>query len=274
MELATGTAFFVFFVLVAIEAMMAARKQVKAYHKPDTYNNILLGILTFVTKVGIKGTVLAVFYFFHRFALFDLSADKWWTWVPLFLANDFLFYLFHRLSHESRIFWAAHAVHHSSKVINFTTSMRGNFVIMLYRFIFWIPLVLLGFDPLAVVLMDSIAFFYQLWIHTELIGRLGFLELFLNTPSHHRVHHASNEAYIDKNYAAVLIVWDRLFGTFEEEHEKPRYGLTKDIGTYHPVRVAFHEYIDIARDLKNARTWNERWNYLFKHPGWKPERSE
>lgn len=274
MEIATGAALFAFLVLVIIEAAIAARKQIKAYHAPDTKVNLLLGLLTFLVKVGIKGGILAVFSFFHQFALFDLPVEKWWTWILLFFANDLMFYLFHRLSHESRIFWAAHSVHHSSKQINFTTSMRGNFLIMVYRFIFWIPLVWLGFDPLAVLLMDSIAFFYQLWIHTDLIGKLGPLEWFLNTPSHHRVHHASNDIYLDKNYAAVLIIWDRIFGTFRKETEKTRYGLTHNVNTYHPMKVAFHEYFDIARDLRKTRSWKDRWNILFRHPGWKPGKAE
>jgi sterol desaturase/sphingolipid hydroxylase (fatty acid hydroxylase superfamily) len=145
---------------------------------------------------------------------------------------------------------------------------------MSYRFIFWIPLALIGFEPGAIILMDAIAYFYQLPIHTETMRSWGFLELFLNTPSHHRVHHGSNPQYLDRNYEAVMILWDRLFGTFEPEEEKVVYGLTKDIESDNILVVAFHEFVDIFRDLREAKSLNEAWHLVWNHPGWKYEQRE
>jgi sterol desaturase/sphingolipid hydroxylase (fatty acid hydroxylase superfamily) len=136
---------------------------------------------------------------------------------------------------------------------------------------FWIPLALIGIPPWMIILEQSVSLVYQFGIHTERIGRLPRpLELVLNTPSHHRVHHGANEAYLDRNYGGILIVWDRLFGTFQGETERVRYGLTKNIGTHHPVRVAFHEYVAIGRDLRTAGDWRQRLGYLFRGPGWSP----
>jgi sterol desaturase/sphingolipid hydroxylase (fatty acid hydroxylase superfamily) len=191
--------------------------------------------------------------------------------VLLFFADDFAYYWFHRISHESRFFWASHVVHHSSEHFNLSTALRQTWVPMTY-FPFWLWLPLVGFEPWMVLLAQSWSLIYQFWIHTERITKLPrFLEAVLNTPSHHRVHHGANEQYLDRNYAGILIIWDRIFGSWEPEGERVRFGLTKSIGTFNPVRVAFHEYIDMARDVRNARTWRERFGYMFRRPYWQPE---
>jgi sterol desaturase/sphingolipid hydroxylase (fatty acid hydroxylase superfamily) len=215
--------------------------------------------------------VLAAYAVLYELAPWHLPTDAWWVWVALFFADDLSYYWFHRVSHESRVFWASHVVHHSSQHYNLSTALRQTWVPMTYApFWLWMPLV--GFAPWMVLLAQAWSLIYQFGIHTERIGRLPRpVELVLNTPSHHRVHHGSNEQYLDKNYGGILVIWDRLFGTFEPEGERVRYGLTTDIDTYNPVRVAFHEYIDLWRDVRRARSWRTRWGLALHGPGWRPE---
>jgi sterol desaturase/sphingolipid hydroxylase (fatty acid hydroxylase superfamily) len=172
------------------------------------------------------------------------------------------------ISHISRIFWASHVVHHNSEILNFTTSIRSIFLIQSYRFVFFIPLAIIGFSPAQIILMDEIAFFYQLFLHTDTMKSWGFLELFMNTPSHHRVHHGKNPQYLDKNYAAVLIIWDRFFGTFEKEVEKPVYGLVNNLQTENVFVVGFHEFTGIIKDIAKSKSFSEVAGILFNHPGW------
>jgi len=260
-----------FFVFVAAELVISVRKQWKLYHTPDTLNNLLTGTLTAITRGFIKAGVLAAFSWGHQYALLDIPVT-WWSVIILLFANDFMFYWYHRVGHESRFFWASHVVHHNSERMNISTSMRGNFVHFFYRFLFWIPLAMLGFEPWLILLIDQISFFYQLWLHTETIGKLHpAFEYVMNTPSHHRVHHGSNPQYIDKNYAAVFIIWDRMFGTFAPEQEKVKYGITKNINTYNPFMVLFHEFVALAKDVRKPGPWRQRWQYMFGKPGWAPE---
>src|SRR5262249_28604975 len=200
----------------------------------------------------------------------------WWVFVLCFFLEDLAYYWFHRISHESRWFWASHVVHHSSRSYNLATALRQTWTGKLtLGIVFWLPLVLLGFPPAMVFLFTGLSLIYQFCIHTEAIDRLGPLELVLNTPSHHRVHHAVNPRYLDANYGGVLIVWDRLFGTFVAEHagDRPVYGLVKNIDTYNPLRIAFHEWAAIARDVARVRTGREALGYLFGPPGWSPDGS-
>ena len=201
------------------------------------------------------------------------------TWVALFFADDLAYYWFHRVSHENRVFWASHVVHHSSRHYNLSTALRQSWVPMTYL-PFWLPLLLVGFAPWMVLLAQSWSLIYQFGLHTERIGKLPWpLEAVLNTPSHHRVHHGANEQYLDRNYGGILIIWDRLFGTYEPEDGAHAaegggsgvlYGLTKNIETFNPVRVAFHEYIALWRDVRRAPTWRERAGHVWHGPGWVP----
>src|SRR5689334_20239456 len=216
-----------------------------------------------------KLVVIAIYAGLYELSPLRMPADRWWTYVLLFFADDLAYYWFHRIHHEVRVFWASHVVHHSSQHYNLSTALRQTWVPMTY-FPFWLPLLAVGFPPWMVLLAQSWSLIYQFFLHTERVRRLPRpLEAVLNTPSHHRVHHGSNEVYLDKNYGGILIVWDRLFGTFEPEGERVRYGLTKNIDTFNPVRVAFHEYIAIWHDLRTARGW-DRARVLAKGPGWRP----
>jgi sterol desaturase/sphingolipid hydroxylase (fatty acid hydroxylase superfamily) len=202
-----------------------------------------------------------------------LDPGDWWVWVLLFFADDLAYYAFHRVSHECRVFWASHVVHHSSQHYNLSTALRQTWVPMTYL-PFWLPLPLLGFEPWMVLLAQSWSLIYQFGLHTERIGKLPRrIEAVLNTPSHHRVHHGANEQYLDRNYGGILIVWDRLFRSFEPEGDRVQYGLTTNIETFNPVRVAFHEYAALARDLRATRSWRARWNVLLRGPGYEPPTS-
>lgn len=194
----------------------------------------------------------------------------WWTVVPMLLAQDFLYYWSHREHHLVRLLWACHVVHHSSRRFNLSTALRQPWT-SLTVWPFYLPMIACGVSPAALAFCSSANLVYQFWVHTERIDRLPRpLEFVLNTPSHHRVHHASQGGYLDRNFGGILILWDRLFGSFVPEAERPVYGLTTNITTFNPLRVATHEYAAIARDLAAARTWRDRAGYLLRRPGWRP----
>ena len=196
----------------------------------------------------------------------------WWTWVAAVLLADFTYYWMHRLEHEIRILWAHHSVHHSSPEFNMTTALRLSWVEGLVEWIFLIPMVLIGFDVFQVVVAISIVATYQTWIHTTKIGRLGWLDRVFNTPSTHRVHHGSNAGCLDRNYGGILILWDRLFGTYKAETDDIVYGITKPLRSSNPLTINFHEYGAIIRDVWRAGTWANRLGYLFGRPGWRPNK--
>ncbi len=240
------------------------------YDAKDTRTSLLLGTGNVIINVAWKLVVLAIFVAVYELSPLRLDPGDWWVWVLLFFADDFSYYWFHRISHESRFFWASHVVHHSSTHYNLSTALRQTWVPMTY-FPFWLWMPAVGFAPWMVLLAQSWSLIYQFWIHTERVRKLPrFLEGFLNTPSHHRVHHGSNQVYLDRNYGGILIIWDRLFGTWEPEGERVRYGLTKNINTFNPVRAAFHEYIAMWHDIRRARRLRDRLGVLYHGPGWAP----
>jgi sterol desaturase/sphingolipid hydroxylase (fatty acid hydroxylase superfamily) len=240
------------------------------YELQDTRTSLVMGTGNVVVNVLWKLAVVAVYAGLYELTPLRLDAGDWWVWVLLFFLDDLAYYWFHRVSHESRVFWASHVVHHSSQHSNLSTALRQTWVPMTYL-PFWLPLPLLGFEPWMVLLAQSWSLIYQFGLHTERIGKLPRpLEAILNTPSHHRVHHGANEQYLDRNYGGILVVWDRLFGTFEPEGERVRYGLTKNLSTFNPVRVAFHEYAALGRDVRAARSWRARWSVLLRGPGYRP----
>lgn len=240
------------------------------YERRDTATSLTMGIGNVLINVGWKLVVLAAYAAAYLVAPFHLPADNPLTWIALFLADDFAYYWYHRTHHEIRVFWASHVVHHSSERYNLSTALRQTWT-PFSALPFWLMLGFLGFAPWMILLQQSISLLYQFFIHTERIGKLWKpVEFVMNTPSHHRVHHGSNAQYLDKNYGGILIVWDRLFGTFEEEGERVRYGLTKNINTFNPLRVATHEYAAIWRDLREAGSWSARLGHLFRGPGWSP----
>ncbi|HEX8856014.1 MAG TPA: sterol desaturase family protein [Thermoleophilaceae bacterium] len=268
-----------FFILLLIVEWLSFRQvrddaELVGFEARDTRTSLTMGLGNVVINVGWKLVVVAIFAGVYELTPLRLDPHDWWVWVLLFFADDVSYYWFHRVSHESRVFWASHVVHHSSQHYNLSTALRQTWVPMTY-FPFWLWMPLVGFPVWMVLLAQSWSLIYQFWIHTERVRRLPrVFEAVLNTPSHHRVHHGSNEVYLDKNYGGILIVWDRLFGTFEPEGERVRYGLTKNIHTFKPVRVAFHEYIALWHDLRAVRDWRTRVVLVFKGPGWRPELEE
>ena len=196
------------------------------------------------------------------------------TVLAAVLGWDFLYYWNHRLSHESRWLWAVHVAHHSSEHYNLSTALRQPVAEGITLSIPYGLLALLGVRPELVEHARGINLIYQFWIHTEAINRIGWLERVLNTPSHHRVHHGTNRQYLDRNHGSILIVWDRLFGTFEEEDEPVVYGLTKNINTFNPLRIATHEWRDLIDDVARSGSWADRWSYLLRGPGWAYARRE
>ena len=257
--------FFVGFVL--LEIVLTAWRRIPTYQAKDALSSIGMGLGNVAVGILSKGLIFGVYSFVYQFRIFELEFS-WWYWLLLFLGDDFSYYWFHRSSHSIRYFWASHVVHHSSQRYNLATALRqtwtggitGSFV-----FYLWMPL--LGFHPVAILFMHSISLLYQFWIHTELIDSLPrWFEFIFNTPSHHRVHHSSDVKYLDRNHAGILIIWDRMFGTFVKEEEHPTYGLTKNISSFNPLYIATHEWIDIVKDIrKNPRYF---WQYLFGPPGW------
>jgi sterol desaturase/sphingolipid hydroxylase (fatty acid hydroxylase superfamily) len=258
----------VFMLLAVSEAVVSRREHLELFDRLDTWANIAMGLVTFATKIGINllSLLLYTYVWDSGYVLWkpDMNIVVWFL-VGL-LVNDFLFYWYHRISHVTRFFWAVHVAHHSSEKLNITTAIRGNFVNNIFHGLFWLPMVLLGFSPWIVITTDAFSYFYQLWLHTRIIPKLGPIEWFMNTPSHHRVHHASNPKYIDKNFAAVFMFWDKLFGTFEEEAEPVRFGLTKPFKSYNPIKIAFHEFGEVFRDSAAQPSWRAKWRELWRRP--------
>ena len=256
-----------------LEFFVASAKNIKSYTAKDAFSSIAMGLgnvfIGFVSKLFVFA---ALYYVYENLRIFTIPIT-WWSFIILFFLDDFSYYWFHRTSHENRFFWASHVVHHSSKHYNLSTALRQTWTGSFYSFIFWLWLPLIGFHPGMIIFQMSISLLYQFWIHTELIQKMPkWIELFFNTPSHHRVHHGSNPIYLDKNHAGILIIWDKLFGTFQPElkSEKVKYGLVVNIKTYNPIFIAFNEWGALFKDLntKNISVRN-RIKYLYKPPGWK-----
>jgi sterol desaturase/sphingolipid hydroxylase (fatty acid hydroxylase superfamily) len=266
-----------FVLLLVVEALTYRHLRsdgLVGYELRDTRTSLLMGTGNVTVNVVWKLAVVAVYAALYELTPVRLDPSDWWVWVLLFLGDDLAYYWFHRVSHESRVFWASHVVHHSSQHYNLSTALRQTWVPMTYL-PFWLPLPLLGFPPWTVLLAQSWSLIYQFGLHTERIGTLPrAVEAVFNTPSHHRVHHGSNEVYLDKNYGGILIIWDRLFGTFTPEGEHVRYGLTTNVGTFRPLKVAFGEYAALWDDLRAVRSWRTRAGLLFHGPGWRPEGEE
>jgi len=194
-----------------------------------------------------------------------------WSILLAVLVADLVYYWEHRLAHEIRILWLQHAVHHSSRYLNIITGIRFGPLEGVWSVIAHFPMVLMGFPPELIIFSSLVVLAYQTWLHTELVGKLGPLEWILNTPSHHRVHHGSDAKYLDRNYGGILIVWDRLFKTFQVEEETPTYGLTRDFDSVNPLMVWFSEVPQYWRDVRNAVSWHDAWMRTFGGPGWKPK---
>lgn len=241
----------IFAMLIAAEAYFAARHNYDEYgDRKDTWTNIFLGFMSVVWGAIFGIFTYYIYNFCYQLAPFKFPADAWWSWAILFFVDDLAYYVFHRASHEIRLFWNFHVVHHSSEHFNLSVAVRQSWFSGLLHWIFYAPVMLLGFAPWMFALMHGFNLIYQFWIHTKFIRRLGPLEWILNTPSHHRVHHGVNERYLDKNYAGVLIIWDRLFGSFVPETEEPRYGIIKPVKSYNPLWINTHAWYEMFEAMK------------------------
>jgi sterol desaturase/sphingolipid hydroxylase (fatty acid hydroxylase superfamily) len=240
------------------------------YTAKDTTTSLSMGIGSIVANLGWGVVTVAAFEGVYAVTPLRIHMNVW-TWIALFVAYDFCYYWEHRGNHRIRILWASHVVHHSSQRYNLSTALRQTWT-GIGSLPFTLPLALVGFRPAAIFTAGALNLLYQFWIHTERVDKMWApVEFVMNTPSHHRVHHGSNQGYLDKNYGGVFIVFDRLFGSFEPEGEPVRYGLTKNISTHNPLRVAVHEYAAIGRDVRAATSWRARFGYVLRGPGWAPD---
>ena len=260
----------IFVLLIAIEAFVDFRQKRDLYLQKDFVASQLMGIGSLVVGGVMKFLALVLYTFLYQFRIFEIGTE-WWAWLILFFADDFTFYWHHRLSHEVRVLWAAHINHHSSVKMNLGTALRQSWAEQVYKYFWWAWLPLIGFAPMMIFIMLTISLVYQFFQHTELVRKLPKpIEWIFNTPSHHRVHHGSNIKYLDQNHAGILIIWDRLFGTFQEEDDKEpvKYGITTNIHTYNPFKIASHEYINLCHDVKRAKSFKDKLRYIFMPPGW------
>jgi sterol desaturase/sphingolipid hydroxylase (fatty acid hydroxylase superfamily) len=261
-----------FLLALALEALVARRLGRRIADARDRATSLAMGVGSVIVGLLWQGTLLAFYTVLHRHRALELGTGSA-VFLLALVADDFAYYWFHRFHHEVRVLWASHVPHHSSERYNLATALRQSWF-PVTALPFYAPLVLLGFDPLLLLAAHGVNLLYQFWIHTELIDRMPrWFEAVFNTPSHHRVHHGSNARYLDRNYGGILIVWDRLFGTFEPESEPVRYGLTKNIGTYNPFRAEFHEWLAIARDVARARSLADATRFALGRPGWQPSDS-
>jgi sterol desaturase/sphingolipid hydroxylase (fatty acid hydroxylase superfamily) len=242
------------------------------YEGRDTRTNIVMGLGSLVINGAARLAALVGYAALYAATPLRLNTHRWYTWVAVLLLVDVIWYSYHRASHRVRLMWAGHQAHHNSRRFNLSTAVRQKWNPW-FELLGWVPLPLLGFAPWLIFTAFSINLIFQFFVHTERIGLLpAAVEFVFNTPSHHRVHHASDPDYLDKNYAGILIVWDRLFGTYAHETHRPTYGLTKNIDSFNPFRLQYFEYGAIVRDVRTARGWRDRFGFVFGPPGWAPER--
>jgi len=250
---------------------------IRGYEKRDTFASLAMGIGNVVISAFTTLGAIVLWSWGYQHRVLSLGQTLfWWSWLVLFFAEDFCYYWFHRMHHQVRLLWAAHVNHHSSQYFNLSTALRQPWFTPITGPVFWLPLALLGYPPAMILTAQAVSLIYQFWIHTETVRKLPRpLEWLLNTPSHHRVHHGKNVAYLDRNHGGVLIIWDRLFGTFAQESARDpvSYGITHDLTTFNPLRVAVHEFAAIARDVARAGSLRSALGYLFEPPGWSPDGS-
>ena len=274
--IALATPFFI--LAVVLEIALGRLGKAKAHYEGrDTLISLSMGLGSQITGLLTATAVFAATLWVYQHRIFTIPLNAIWAWVAIFFLEDFTYYWFHRLSHERRFWWAAHVNHHSSQHYNLSTALRQTWTGgVTGTWALWLPLAFLGFPPVMIAAEKSVSLIYQFWIHTEMVKKFPKpIEAVFNTPSHHRVHHARNPRYLDRNYAGILIIWDRMFGTFVEEtdEEAPRYGIVKNLGDFNLLRAAFHEWEAIGRDLLTAKSPREVWGYLFGAPGWSPDGS-
>ncbi|MEU0539711.1 sterol desaturase family protein [Nocardia sp. NPDC005978] len=260
-----------FFLFIAVEVWtLRDRDHVTGYLARDTRTSLAMGVGSLASSLLLKIGVLVGFSYLWAVAPWHVPTDTWWGWALLLVVVDLSLYFNHRFSHRVRIGWAAHRAHHSSEYFNFGTALRQKWNPW-SEALFWSPLPLLGFAPWAIYIALTLNLIYQFFTHTETVGKLPRpIEYIFNTPSHHRVHHGSDPEYLDKNYGGIFIVWDRMFGTFQPELHRPRYGLTTPVGTYNLLKLEYGEYVKIVRDVRGADRLRDKLGYIFAPPGWQP----
>lgn len=258
----------VYALLIGLEMLMSYIHNRHYYTAKGTLMNIYLSALNMGLDILLRGVCLLVIGYFFPYHFFEIK-NPFWYWFVLVIAEDFMFYWLHRIDHYCRFFWAVHITHHSSEEFNLTVGFRSSVFQPLYRFVWFIPLSLLGFKGIDIMFVYAATQIYGILIHTRFVGKLGPLEWIFSTPSHHRVHHGSNVAYLDRNMGMMLIIWDRMFGTFTEEKEEVKFGLTKNLEQpYHPIKTVFHEWANIFNDLKKKTSLKNKLLYVFGPPGW------
>jgi len=263
-----------FLLAILVELAYGVIKKRNTYRLNDTISSLFMGSLRSANKLIIIGFGGYVFYAIEtQYALWRMDASSPIVWAFAFVFYDFCYYWFHRISHERQIFWASHVAHHQSEDYNLSTALRQTGTGAFVSWVFYIPVFLLGVPSYVFVSVASINLIYQFWVHSEHIPKLGWYEKFFVTPSNHRVHHAQNDSYIDKNYGGVFIIWDRMFGTFkdEDDNEAPIYGIRSTLDTFNPIWANLHIYTGMVKDIWHAQSWKEKILVLFARTGWKPK---
>lgn len=258
-----------FALMIAVEAAYDAWRRTREYAAKDTLANIALGLGSMIFGVVVSIPGFLIFQTLYELTPFRMPS-VWWAWVLVVFLDDFFYYWFHRISHESRFFWNFHVVHHSSERYNLSVAVRQSWFGGLTAWVFYAPIVLLGFSPWMVVTAHGVNLIYQFWIHTNFVKALGPLEYVFNMPVHHSIHHAVNEPYLDKNYGGILIIWDRLFGTFAAETEKPRYGIIKPLKSYNPLWANLHAWAEMFTAMKTRKRIKDMWRCVWGEPGMTP----
>ncbi len=261
-----------YFTLMAVELVYEAITKRKTYRLNDSITNINTGVLQQLINTFTALFKIALYTLIYEHAALFHWQEGWLAFTVAMILWDFCYYWSHRMAHEVSLFWGGHVVHHQSEEYNLSVALRQTSTGFFWGFPFYVPMAILGVDPVYYALAGGFNLLYQFWIHTEHIGRLPkWFEAVFNTPSHHRVHHGRDPKYLDKNYAGILIIWDRLFGTFKREEETPHYGTTKPLKSWNPVYANVAHYVDLFKIVKEVRTVKDGWNVLFKPPGWQPE---
>jgi sterol desaturase/sphingolipid hydroxylase (fatty acid hydroxylase superfamily) len=262
----------VFFLLIGVELLVAKLRRTPLYRFNDALTNISCGIGQQITGAFLK-TVLGIGYvwLYNHARIWTLEGDQWWVWVVCFIGTDFFYYWFHRYAHEISLLWGGHIVHHQSEEYNLSVALRQGAFQPATSWIFYLPLAVIGFSPIVFVVMNQFMVLYQFWIHTRAIDRMpAWFEYIFNTPSHHRVHHGVNPQYIDKNHGGTLIIWDRMFGTFQAEEEPVVYGVTKPLASWNPIWANLDYLRDMLRLMRQCRGLGDMLRILYKGPGWRP----
>jgi sterol desaturase/sphingolipid hydroxylase (fatty acid hydroxylase superfamily) len=257
---------FVFAGLILLEALFDGWQRTREYEAKDTLVNIVMGYVSQLWGLLWKALQAVIYINLYELSPLRVPTDAVWAWVVLFVLDDFFYYWFHRISHESRFFWNFHVVHHSSERFNLSVAVRQSWFSGLADWIFYAPLALLGFPFWMRVAAHAWNLIYQFWIHTPFVKSLGPLDYVLNTPAHHSVHHAVNERYLDKNYGGILIVWDRIFGSFVPETEKPRYGIIKPLNSFNPVWANLHAWAEMFAAMREKTGWRAKLRCLWGRP--------